>query len=592
MSKIQYEIISVIKKSNKGNVYLASMEGYTLPVIVKILKRGDYKVFEALQKLENAHIPQIYQLEETADGLVVVEEYIEGELLSEYLSRGILTEYQSLSVAKQLCEGLGTLHKCDPPVIHRDIKPSNIIINSEGIVKIIDFDSSRQYKDESESDTRLLGTEKYAAPEQYGFSQTDCRSDIYSLGVVFGMFPEFVSKRKSKLWKKLVERCTLFAPESRFQTVEELEKELKKVETAEKIRYQKLGIAAGGLLLFGGSILFWPDSDKTGKTVPATELSSTVEPEATTGLETTREPKSTDEPEATQEPMPSPTDEPTATPKPEPTATLSPSPTVVLNATPSPSPVAGELPSWMEDIVIQSTYADSGYRNKPENCPEYRVSEEDLPQIVSLKRQINYLNAYVQYYFKDRMQQGDLLVYNSLLDDPREAFVRVMLFSYQTGEWIRLSAEEASEKDGICHINGQYMDGLADGFYQVVIRMKFEGEQGIREHSVYVYVAESDEFEGLDNCVENDYLEYRGEKGVTLHSVVRNDCEERIVAAQWEGGEQMDDSLYSILYDGRAVEYSALLLDQYVENGRLVIWLELSDGTREKVVIDVASYIP
>lgn len=580
MGRIQYEIISVIKESNKGNVYLASVEGYMFPVIVKHLKRGDYKVFDTLRKLENIHVPQIYELEETADELVVVEEYIEGELLSEYLAGNNLTESQFMSVAKQLCEGLRTLHECNPPVIHRDIKPSNIIINSEGIVKIIDFDSSRQYKEESESDTRLLGTEKYAAPEQYGFSQTDWRSDIYSLGVVFGMFPEVSSKRKKKLWKKLVEKCTLFAPESRFQTVEGIERELRKIEKAEKTGYQKLGIAVGVFLLAGGLILFLPDFAERGKesTGPASELSPT------------------EEPEATLEPESRPTEKPTGTPKPEPTkeptATPSKSPTGVPDSTTSPSSASTELPSWMEDVVLWSTYADSGYRYKPDNSPEYRVSEEDSPQIVTLKKQILNSNAYVQYYFKDRMQQEDLLVYNSLLDDSRESFIRVMLFSYQTGEWIRLSAAEASEADGICHINGQYMDGLADGFYQIVIRMKFEREQGIREHSVYVYVAESDEFEWVDGCVENTYLEYRGEKGVTLHSVVRNDCEERIVAVQWEGGARMDASLYSILYDGRAVEYSALLLEQYVENGRLVTWLELSDGTREKVVIDVNRQIP
>ena len=215
MGKIRYEIISVIKQSNKGNVYLAKVEGYDFPVIVKQLKRGNRKVFEALQASGNEYIPRIYQIEEMGEGLLVAEEYIEGELLSEYLKGQNLAESQYISIAKQLCEGLSKLHRCNPPVIHRDIKPSNIIVNSQGNVKIIDFDSSRQYKEESESDTRLLGTEKYAAPEQYGFSQTDCRSDIYSLGIVFGSFPEFASEKKGRLWKKMVERCTLFAPESR-----------------------------------------------------------------------------------------------------------------------------------------------------------------------------------------------------------------------------------------------------------------------------------------------------------------------------------------------------------------------------------------
>ena len=200
MAKIQYEIISVIKQSNKGNVYLAKVEEYDFHVIVKRLKRGNRKVYEALQALENEYIPQIYHLEENEDGLLVAEEYIEGELLSEYLTEHVLTETQYISIARQLCNGLEKLHSCNPPVIHRDIKPSNIIVNSKGNVKIIDFDSSRQYKEESESDTRLLGTEKYAAPEQYGFSQTDGRADIYSLGVLMNVL---MTRKKKKLSKKL-----------------------------------------------------------------------------------------------------------------------------------------------------------------------------------------------------------------------------------------------------------------------------------------------------------------------------------------------------------------------------------------------------
>ena len=582
MWKIQYEIISVIKESNKGKVYLAFVPGYTLPVIVKKLKRGAYKVYDTLRKLGNIHVPQIYYLEESTDGLLVVEEYIEGELLAEYLAKNKLTETQSISVAKQLCQGLRSLHECNPPVIHRDIKPSNIIINSQGVVKIIDFDSSRQYKEESESDTRLLGTEKYAAPEQYGFSQTDWRSDIYSLGVVFGMFPEFTSKRKNKLWKKIVERCTLFAPESRFQNIEAVERELRKIDKTVKIKSGTIGIAVSVFMFLVGFLLVWPDSGEIGKKIPESTATPMPGPTETP----VPGPTATSVPDPTATPMPGPTETPMSGPTETPMSDLIPS------STPSPTPVLKELPLWVEETVQWSTYADSGYKYKPDNTPEYRVLETDSPQIVTLKKNILNHNAYVQYYFKDRMQQEDLLVYSSLLDDSREAFICVKLFSYQTGEWIKLGVDVAVEADGFCHINGQYMNRLADGFYKVVIQMKFKGDQGIREHSVYLYVAESDAFEGFDGCVENNYLEYRGEKGVTLHSMVRNDCREKIVAMLWEWGEQMDSSLYSILYGGRAVEYSALLLDNYVESGRLVVWLELSDGTREKVVIDVNLNIP
>ncbi len=577
MSKIQYEIISVIKESNKGSVYLAKVEGYDFPVIVKQLKRGNRKVFEALQTLEDAHIPQIYQLEENEDGLLVAEEYIDGELLSEYLTGQTLTESEYISIAKQLCEGLEKLHLCNPPVIHRDIKPSNIIVNSEGVVKIIDFDSSRQYKEESESDTRLLGTEKYAAPEQYGFSQTDCRSDIYSLGIVFGSFPRFDSEKRNRLWKKMVEKCTLFAPESRYQSVEEVARELVKIEKAGMYGMAKVAGAIGAFLLLCGVIFLVVG--KTGDFGNKPEIPPTPVPTSTLSSV----------PTSTPGPTPTPTRRPTVTPfkmwKPSPTPTPTPLPTI----TPTPTPLQGPTPTLLpldlgENVVLYS-YADVVNVALPKTCPEVRAVENDPPEIVVIKKKIALENAYVQYYFKDRMQKDDLLTYVSFFDDTRESFIGVKLYSYQTGEWMRLSCTEAMEKDGICHIDGRFMDRLPDGFYHQVIQYRMEGENGIREHATYVYVAESDTFNEPVSYIESNQLEYGGEKGIVLHSILRNSFDRRIETVQWAWGDDLDPSLYTVLYGGRAVEYSSNLLEKFMEDGYVEVYLKFSDGTRDSVTI-------
>lgn len=117
------------------------------------------------------------------------------------------------------------------------------------------------------------------------------------------------------------------------------------------------------------------------------------------------------------------------------------------------------------------SYADSVNVFPQVNRPEARESEEDSPEVVVLKKKIAINNAYVQYYFKDRMQKDDLLTYVSFMDDARESFIGVKLYSYQTGEWVRLSSTETMEKDGICHIDGRFMDRLPDGFYHLVIQM-------------------------------------------------------------------------------------------------------------------------
>ena len=585
MGKIRYEIISVIKQSNKGNVYLAKVEGYDFPVIVKQLKRGNRKVFEALQVSGNEYIPRIYQIEEMGEGLLVAEEYIEGELLSEYLTGQNLAESQYISIAKQLCEGLSKLHRCNPPVIHRDIKPSNIIVNSQGNVKIIDFDSSRQYKEESESDTRLLGTEKYAAPEQYGFSQTDCRSDIYSLGIVFGSFPEFASEKKSRLWKKMVEKCTLFAPESRYQSVGEVTRELKKIEKTGISGGRKTvaAVAVSVLLLVGVLCLF----GKSGNAGDGPELPATPAPTPTLRPASMSSPT----PDATATPAPTPTRRPTVTPfkmwKPSPTPTPTPLPTVTPTPTPLPGPTPTLLPLELGEKVVNSTRADVVGLTISERSPEGRTLDTDPPEVAVLKKKIAINKAYVQYYFKDRMQMDDLLTYTSFFDDARESFIGVKLYSYQTGEWMRLSCTEAMEKDGICHIDGRYMNRLQDGFYQMVMQYRMEGDAGIREHTVYVYVAESDTFHEPVGYIEGNRIEYRGEKDVTLHTITKNSFDRRIESVQWEWGDALDPSLYTLLYGGRAVEYSSYLLEKFTENGSLDVYLVLSDGTREWVRIIV-----
>ena len=94
------------------------------------------------------------------------------------------TEDIARELAIALAEAMKALHTSDPVVIHRDIKPKNIIVRDDGSLALIDFGISRVYKKEATSDTVISGTEGFAPPEQYGFMQTDIRSDIYSFGVV------------------------------------------------------------------------------------------------------------------------------------------------------------------------------------------------------------------------------------------------------------------------------------------------------------------------------------------------------------------------------------------------------------------------
>ena len=265
---MEYQTILTIKESEKATVELAAVELFVGPVIVKRLKGGKPDIYRVLSLEKNPHIPQIYAIEELDGELLIAEEYVDGESLGEHLQKGLLSDEQKLTYALQLCEAVGFLHALKPTVLHRDIKPSNILINGKGVLKLIDFDASRQYKaTPSSSDTRLLGTVEYAPPEQFGYSQTDVRSDIYSMGVVFHEMRPTESKKLAKQWEKITEKCTSFDPKNRYQSVAELKRELEKLVAWKKRRKHKIEAWIGGvaalLVVAMLVVVLWPKKEST-----------------------------------------------------------------------------------------------------------------------------------------------------------------------------------------------------------------------------------------------------------------------------------------------------------------------------------------
>ena len=126
--------------------------------------------------------PKVIYCSESDGETLIVEEYVQGESLLERLEQGRnLTEKEAEHILLQLCDGLQYLH--EQGIIHRDIKPSNLILQNGGIIRLIDFDAARTVKEDKSEDTRFLGTKGYAPPEQFGYGQTDERSDIYSVGI-------------------------------------------------------------------------------------------------------------------------------------------------------------------------------------------------------------------------------------------------------------------------------------------------------------------------------------------------------------------------------------------------------------------------
>ncbi len=214
-----YDILSTIAENDKTKVYLASSAMSTDPIIVKVLKNSDMQIVQKIASLDSPFLPRILHVEDDT----VFEEYIAGDTLDKYVKEHTSSEEEIVTLLLQICSGLRTLHTQNPPIIHRDLKPSNILVtekDGEPLVKIIDFDASREYNPEKSRDTRALGTDTYAPPEQFGYSQTDVRSDIYSLGCVIDEITTGMDIDQGL--RAIVSKATMFNPDQRYQNVDEL----------------------------------------------------------------------------------------------------------------------------------------------------------------------------------------------------------------------------------------------------------------------------------------------------------------------------------------------------------------------------------
>lgn len=188
------------------------------------------RVFRLLKGKKLPSLPMIYEVSSSEDCLTILEEYIEGQTLSAVLENGTLPTKHAISVALDLCAALGELHTRG--IVHRDLKPDNIIIQPNGHAVLIDLSAARLMGDNKHRDTVNLGTVGYAAPEQFGISQSSPASDIYALGVtlnemLLGVHPT-IDMPKRRLGR-IVRRCVTTQISKRYHTVSELEKALSSI---------------------------------------------------------------------------------------------------------------------------------------------------------------------------------------------------------------------------------------------------------------------------------------------------------------------------------------------------------------------------
>jgi serine/threonine protein kinase len=259
----RYEIRGVIGQGGMGSVYLAhdrrlSVKQWAVKELIyggsdPEEKREIEKLFtdeaHLLAQLDHPNLPKVVDFFTEADRQYLVMEYIEGENLEKCVSKeeGFLPIEKVLDYAFQIADVLSYLHNQKPnPIIFRDLKPANIMITRDDRIKLIDFGIARIFVTGKNKDTIILGTPGYASPEQYGKSQTDPRSDIFSFGATLYFvltkedpgkspfhFPSLVRFNPAipEELEPIVLKAVSLLPESRYATMKEVIQELKKVGT-------------------------------------------------------------------------------------------------------------------------------------------------------------------------------------------------------------------------------------------------------------------------------------------------------------------------------------------------------------------------
>ena len=195
--------------------------------------KSAYRNDDVFRKLKNVDtkllLPMIYEVSSEEDCLCVLEEYIEGKSLADYIfSDKLFSTREIKSILCDICDALQILHSLG--IVHRDIKPENVIIRNNHAC-LIDL-SIAKLINPGDSDTKYLGTAGYAAPEQYGISQSLPTADIYALGVLAnilstGAHPT-ASVPKGKLGR-IVKKCTDIQTSKRYQSAIELRKSLSRL---------------------------------------------------------------------------------------------------------------------------------------------------------------------------------------------------------------------------------------------------------------------------------------------------------------------------------------------------------------------------
>lgn len=285
----KYEILKLLNTGGMNSaIYLALDKKLNRQWAIKKVRKSSSQTTSMLmaeasimKNLDHPMLPRIVGIEEDPKFFYIIMDFVQGENLKTVVtSSGPQAQDTVVSWGVKLCDVLTYLH--GKGIVYRDMKPANIMLSPDGNIKLIDFGIAREYKENASEDTTALGTEGYAAPEQYeGKGQTDARTDVYGMGITLfqlltGVNPSSYQENifsirlqnpnLSSGLDKIILKCTNKDPKKRYQSTEELKKALlnyrklddkflKKQKKIIKKFFTLLGLSTLCFVIAGGSFI-------------------------------------------------------------------------------------------------------------------------------------------------------------------------------------------------------------------------------------------------------------------------------------------------------------------------------------------------
>ena len=270
-----WTVYECLKESEDSSTFLVKE---TVTGILCVLKwgrnrqaeflRNEMEIMEKMADRKLSGVPKAYRIFEENGEVYLVREYIEGMSLAQMvLQKGGISEAEICRISRKICQTAEQFQNPNEPMIHRDIKPENIVVTPGGEVVFIDFGTMRSYKKDGSRDTFVVGTRGTAAPEQYGYTQTDQRTDVYAIGqTMLYMVSESYEMNQlsecavSRRMKKIIEKACSFEPDKRYGDAAQLRRAVEKCQANNRKKvYKKAGAVLG--LIAAGYILaiFSPD---------------------------------------------------------------------------------------------------------------------------------------------------------------------------------------------------------------------------------------------------------------------------------------------------------------------------------------------